>query len=68
VEAAPAEVVIIKNVDLIPETTTGGEEDDEDELDIELLFNSEFEPNTAHVMMFDVKHHDKGAPFILKIR
>lgn len=48
VEAAPAEVVIIKNVDLIPETTTGGEEDDEDELDIELLFNSEFDPNSAH--------------------
>jgi len=48
VEAAPAEVVIIKNVDLIPETTTGGEDDDEDELDIELLFNTEFDPNTAH--------------------
>ncbi|MDX2068345.1 MAG: S1 RNA-binding domain-containing protein, partial [Haliscomenobacter sp.] len=47
IEPTPEPVVIIKSIKDEPEATTG-EEEEEDELDEELLFDSGFDPNSAH--------------------
>lgn len=47
VEAVAEPVVIVKSITQDSEPTTG-EEEDEDELDEELLFDSGYDPNSAH--------------------
>lgn len=48
VEAVVEPVVIVKSITQNDEPVTTGEEEDEDELDEELLFDSGYDPNSAH--------------------